>query len=395
MPNTRDISATPEASDPSTGVRKRWALVIGANRYIDPTIATLSYAVNDAIELERLLTTLGYKVQALHDQAGSDFQPTLTTIDHWLTRVCASAMEDDLILVYFAGHGMLQDGESVLIPVDVRREQIHQNALRVAAIERRLRDCPARRRVLLLDACHAGVDLGRSIHDPNFIRDVYDLAEGTALLAASSARQIAQEGEHNQQHGLFTYYLLEGLSGSADNHKGFVTFDDLRKHVLAGVRKWNFDHRRVIQEPTSRVEGVGDIILADYRGQPSATYRRPSKPRSSVVFVPAYEVSALVHPLDVRLHFDGLRWTISMKNIDKTVLSSVALRLRPPATMSIGDPSLKVPHLTSEQTTAPKRLSLAVPRHSEAQLLPFVATYFRAGSRQVEQVEGALQVLHQ
>ena len=93
-----------------------------------------------------------------------------------------------------------------------------------------------------------------------------DLAEGFALIAASTAQQVAQEWKE-KEHGVFTYYLLEGLSGQADRDgKEFVTVDDLKTHVLDGLRRWNVEHGGLLQEPTARTEGLGDIILADYRG---------------------------------------------------------------------------------------------------------------------------------
>jgi hypothetical protein len=109
------------------------------------------------------------------------------------------------------------------------------------------------------------VEIGRDLADPAFIRHAYELAEGFALIAASTAQQVAQEWRE-KQHGVFTYYLLEGLSGQADRAgKGFVTVDDLKTHVLNGLRRWNVEHGGLLQEPTARAEGLGDIILADYR----------------------------------------------------------------------------------------------------------------------------------
>lgn len=131
--------------------------------------------------------------------------------------------------------------------------------------------CKARRLVLTLDACHTGVEIGRDVADPEFIRNVYELAEGFALIAASTAQQIAQEWQE-KEHGVFTYYLLEGLSDRADrNNKRFVTVNDLQTHVLSGLRRWNVEHGGVIQEPTARAEGLGDMILADYRGRLGST----------------------------------------------------------------------------------------------------------------------------
>jgi uncharacterized caspase-like protein len=115
--------------------------------------------------------------------------------------------------------------------------------------------------VLTLDTCHSGVEIGRDLADPEFMRNAYELAEGFALLAASSAQQVAQDWE-DKAHGAFTYYLLEGLSGLADRQgKGFVTVDDIKTYVLDNLRRWNVAHGHLLQEPTARTEGLGDMIL--------------------------------------------------------------------------------------------------------------------------------------
>jgi hypothetical protein len=60
--------------------------------------------------------------------------------------------------------------------------------------------------------------------------------------------------------------LLEGLSGKADrDKKEFVTVDDLKTYVLDSLRRWSVENGGIIQEPTAQTEGLGDIILADYR----------------------------------------------------------------------------------------------------------------------------------
>ncbi len=97
------------------------------------------------------------------------------------------------------------------------------------------------------------------------IHNVYELAEGFALIAASTAQQKARESP-DRKSGVFTYYLLEGLSGKADRgKKEFVTVDDLKTYVLDSLRRWSVENGEIIQEPTAQTEGLGDIILADYR----------------------------------------------------------------------------------------------------------------------------------
>lgn len=172
---------------------------------------------------------------------------------------------DDLLWAHFACHGKLVDGQPLLVTYETRAPTLARRALPLAGVEDQMRDSQARRLVLTIDACHTGVAVGRDIADPEFIKNAYDLAEGFALIAASTAQQVAQEWEE-KQHGIFTYYLLEGLSGRADrNHKGLVTVGDLATHVLDGLRRWNVEHGGLLQEPTARTAMIGDLILADYR----------------------------------------------------------------------------------------------------------------------------------
>ena len=250
----------------------RWAFLVGVNRYTDPNFGTLKFCVNDVLALEQILTQLGYEVLCLHDELDRDNRlfPTRDNVEARLIELCKAVQPDDLVWVHFACHGTRVEKESnkkepVLITRDTQRTLLKQRALSVAEVERHMRDSGGRKLVLTLDACHSGVDIGRNLTDPEFIKNVYELAEGFALIAASTAEQTALEWQQ-MQHGVFTYYLLEGLSGKADrNGKNMVTVDDLKNHVLDALRRWNLKHGG-IQEPTARTEGLGDIILADYRG---------------------------------------------------------------------------------------------------------------------------------
>ncbi len=265
------------ARPPTGPIRNRWALLVGINRYIDPAFPDLRFCVNDVLALERRLTALGYTVVALHDRAAEErLLPTRDNFEGELGRLCETAGEDDLLWVHFAGHGLLVDGRPALVTREMRSYPLHNNPrypLFLDDVERMMRESRARRLVLTLDACHVGVEMGRDLADPEFIRHAYELAEGFVLLAASTAQQRAQEWEA-EEHGVFTYYLLEGLSGRADRAgKGFVTADDLKTHTLDGLRRWNITHGGLLQEPTARIEGLGDIVLADLR--PPAVNVRP------------------------------------------------------------------------------------------------------------------------
>ncbi|MBA3533956.1 MAG: SIR2 family protein [Ardenticatenales bacterium] len=251
---------------PTRLIEQRWALLVGINEYDDPAVPDLCFCINDVVALEAQLTALGYTVITLRDDAPEPhLQPTKENIEARLSLICQSAGENDLILLHLACHGKLLEGKPVLITKNTHLIKLSKHALPLAEVEAELRASKARRRVLFLDACHVGVKMGRAITDPEFIHNVHDLAEGFSLIAASTSQQIAQES-HGLQHGVFTYYLLKGLDRAADRErKDFVTVHDIAEYTLHSLRQWNVKNSGVIQEPTSRIEGIGDMILADYR----------------------------------------------------------------------------------------------------------------------------------
>jgi hypothetical protein len=265
--DARPQAGSGEPAGPLTEpIRDRWALLVGVNRYVEPAFPSLKYCVKDVLALAEALKGLGYTVVALHDEAQEDrLRPTRENVEAELARLCQVAGPDDLLWAHFACHGKLVDGQPLLVTHETRAPTLARRALPLAEVEAQMRGSRARRLVLTLDACHTGVEVGRDIADPEFIKNVHDLAEGFALIAASTAQQVAQEWEE-KQHGVFTYYLLEGLSGRADHEKkGLVTVDDLAKYVLHNLRQWNVEHGGLLQEPNARTEMIGDMILADYR----------------------------------------------------------------------------------------------------------------------------------
>ena len=270
IPVDSDLQPAGVIANSPQPIADRWALLVGINRYVDPAFASLKFCVNDVRALEQLLNQLDYTVICLHDELDRNDPrfPTRDNIEAELKRLCDAGGKNDLLLVHFACHGTLINDKPVLITQDTRYTTLDTKALPLATVEAQMRQSQASRLVLMLDACHTGVEVGREIGDPEFIRNVYELAEGFALIAASTAQQVAQEWQA-MEHGVFTYYLLDGLGGKADlGNKGFVTVNDLQTYVLSSLRRWNVQHSGLAQEPTARTEGLGDMMLADYRKTP-------------------------------------------------------------------------------------------------------------------------------
>ncbi len=77
------------------------------------------------------------------------------------------------------------------------------------------------------------------------------------VLTASRASEVSEERE-DLGHGVFTYYLLEGLKGKADlDGDGVITVDEIYTYVSKKVPEVTGQN----QNPVKKGEVEGQLIL--------------------------------------------------------------------------------------------------------------------------------------
>jgi hypothetical protein len=92
-------------------------------------------------------------------------------------------------------------------------------------------------KILLTDACHSGAITPEDTQHIN--RTLTDLQKSLFSLTASRDRERSFESpDWGGGHGIFTYYVVKGMEGSADeNADGVVTADELAEYVHTNVRQ--------------------------------------------------------------------------------------------------------------------------------------------------------------
>ncbi len=258
----------PGGSEPLYGTGRRWAVLVGANEYDDKAnYGQLHVCVKDADSIREQLLVGGFDcdhIRLLTDHA--DELPTRDRIVVTLRAVANATEPDDLLLFYYSGHGDEESGESYLVARSGHRLALYDTAVHVSRIKEIMEHAPARAKVIVLDACHSGADTGGKGPWPmsaEFIQRVFEQAEGLAILASCKQGQVSYEWQA-QERSVFTHFLLEALQGQADRDaKGFVTVQDVNRHVVDGVKLWA-SQRNLSQTPTLEYRVAGDIVLAHY-----------------------------------------------------------------------------------------------------------------------------------
>ena len=231
---------------------KRWALVIGVDKYQDPQISPLKGSDNDARMIaDALVRYAGFpkdQVILLSTDQPLERQPTRVNILRRLSNLSTAVPKDGLLLVSFAGHGMERGGQAFLLPSDAQiSDQIsflEETAISTNRVKDRIKETGVSQVVLLLDACRN--DPGGRADAPNPLTNAYTNAfnfdvrnrevQAFATVYATGIGQRAYEYTEKKQ-GYFSWALVEGLKGSAANEKGEVTLSQLVKFIQDTVPK--------------------------------------------------------------------------------------------------------------------------------------------------------------
>jgi tetratricopeptide (TPR) repeat protein len=231
---------------------KRWALVIGVDKYQDPQISPLKGSDNDArLIADALVRYAGFpqdQVILLATNQPLERQPTRVNILRRLSNLSTAVPKDGLLLVSFAGHGMERAGHAFLLPSDAQiSDQIsflEETAISINRVKERIKETGVAQVVVMLDACRN--DPGGRADAPNQLSAAYTNVfnfdvrnrevQAFATIYATGIGQRAYEYTEKKQ-GYFSWAMVEALRGGAANDKGEITLSQLVKYVQENVPK--------------------------------------------------------------------------------------------------------------------------------------------------------------
>ena len=234
----------------------RFALIVGINDYADPNIPDLRTCESDAQAMYELLTdpmTGGIARQNVLMLTGE--RATFRSIRRALYDL-RKVPSNSTVFVYFSGHGAREAGEAYWITQDAELEDLAATALLDRDIQAFVNAIPSQRVVVMLDCCYAAATLKgeKSLQDFNSVLARFT-GRGRAYLMAAGGRERVIEAR-DLGHSIYTYYLLEGLRGDADEDAdGVVSLAELTRYVGRTVA----DEARVrggIQNPVIRLDDV-------------------------------------------------------------------------------------------------------------------------------------------
>ncbi|MGW3646282.1 type VII secretion protein EccCb [Streptomyces sp. NPDC000878] len=243
---------------------RRIALLVATDGYQDPGLNRLRAPARGAAELKALLRdpAIG-RFDFVRELPNRPKEEIETAVEE----VLSNRDPDDLVLLYFACHGIRNDADRLFFAtLGTQLKRPHTTAIAAAFLHQLLDECEARTKIVLLDCCYSGLFHRGSPMSPAPVDVEAALAgRGTFVITASTALEYAYEGEqltldNSLSAPRFTAAVIEGLStGLADqNRDGVITPEELYTYVHDTV----VNQAGPEQTPTKSGQCEGNVALA-------------------------------------------------------------------------------------------------------------------------------------
>ncbi len=255
----------------SSATADLYILAIGINKYKN-SIYNLNFGRHDAESFSKSMVTKGRNIfQNIFKKEIYDEVAVKPVIENEIKRVMSEARPEDVFVFYYAGHGVMStetegsNADFFLVLHDItqlygRDDLLKEKGISSAHLKEWLKLIPAQKQLIILDACQAGGAVEtfarRGAAEQKAIAQLAR-STGIIILASSGTKQYASEFQE-LGHGLFTYALLQAISGKADGGNpsdGKITVKEVESYINDQVPELSRHYRGSIQYPNSYAIG--------------------------------------------------------------------------------------------------------------------------------------------
>lgn len=219
----------------------RKALIVGINNY---TSYPLNGCIKDAVQMQTILEK--------NADGSPNFGVKLITDEHQqVTKaILRRAIEElfagpnEVALFYFSGHGFIKSTGGYIVTPDYVR---YDEGIAMNDILNLANQSDAKDKIVILDCCYSGAFGNLHITENH----IAELSEGLSVLTASRSSETALE---QNDSGIFTSLLMDGLQGGAADLRGYITPGSLYAYVDKALGAW--DQRPIFKTNISRFTSI-------------------------------------------------------------------------------------------------------------------------------------------
>jgi hypothetical protein len=235
------------------------AIIIGIQNY--KRVPKAEFANSDASAFyDYAIRALGVKpenIKLMLDEQADEIE-ILSAFKNWLPVKVKKARTD--VYIFYSGHGLPgDDGKSLyILPFGADRQFIDKTALNQQEIITAIQSVSPKSVTMFMDACYSGQirngdTLLASARPVSIKASANQFPAEFTVFTASASDQIASSSPE-LKHGIFSYYVMKGMEGDADNNQdGRITTGELQQYLSEMVGR-----QAMAQSRNQKPQLVGD-----------------------------------------------------------------------------------------------------------------------------------------
>lgn len=227
---------------------------VGVSDYASPSLTKLGYASKDAKDF---VSTISSSDVSMYDQIVTpvvitDASATKANIERGLATLTREVDQDDVVMLFFSGHGVLDGDDAYFMSVDAVSGDpytgVDFSLIRKNMTKMKDKKC---RVLIFMDACYSGAMFNAKSDLKSITFAEHDIIGFYSSTASQTSAEFSDD-----ENGLFTKALIEGLKGNAKNQDGEITTIGLQKFISDYVNEQTSGKQSPIVE-----NKLGDIVL--------------------------------------------------------------------------------------------------------------------------------------
>jgi hypothetical protein len=280
--STESLSAAGFVPSQSRGV------FVGINDFDDESVTDLKFACDDAVDLAFRFYELGLiradgiaiglagqpgkpesvtRLATLRERGMVEpFNPTRSEILKRVGIAARTSGKEGLLVMTLSTHGFYERGDALFsrdttADLDLESGILTETSLSYDSLVQLMLRSPSPRRLALVDACRERLQqggtksIGRDPALPAALAQRLSQTKGIAMILGAPPGGYGYDGGEDDsrqpiRNGVFTHYLLKGLSGEAPGEAatGFVTLGSLLDYTQSHLSKWTTQNGRPIAD---------------------------------------------------------------------------------------------------------------------------------------------------
>lgn len=259
---------------PATPAGQTRAVIIGVSEYQDSRIPRLQFSHRDAASFaEWLQSPAGGKVPPDNIRVLTNAEATFARMGGAYTWLLENTKPGDVAILYFSGHGDMENqtisNNGYLLAYDMPANNYMIGGFPLHILQGIIRTLSTKNQaqvIVITDACRAGALAGEEFAGTQATAKalVDQYASEVKVLSCQPTESSNEGPQWGGGHGVFTWYLLDGLTGLADHN------EDLKVSLLE-LQRYLEDHVPAAVSPRSQIPLVtGDKGMTMSRVDPNA-----------------------------------------------------------------------------------------------------------------------------